>query len=148
MFKTSPVHARYGVRIHDVQLNDIWTDSGFAELRDAFETYSFLYFADQQLDDSDHLRLSALFGHREGRSIHANKPNPEVSMVSNVKAGDELFEPGERDLLQLQANPGESHCQQRRIQRCATLLPILVTDCQHVEGPPPTRPAYDRDCFG
>jgi len=104
MFKTSSIHDRYGVQVHDLQLRDISQEGDYAELRHAFETNSLLYFANQQFDDSDHLKLAALFGPREDRSIHADKPNPEVSMVSNIKADNELLKPGEKDLLQLQAN--------------------------------------------
>lgn len=69
-FKTTPINPRYGVQIHDIQLADITVDSGYAEIREAFETYSLLFFADQQIDDEAHLRLGALFGPREDRTIH------------------------------------------------------------------------------
>ena len=104
MLKTSPIHARFGLQIHDVQLADVTTDSGYAEIREAFEQHSFLYFADQDIDDEAHLRLGALFGPREDRSIHADNPNPAVSLVSNVKEDQSLLSLGDKALLQLQAN--------------------------------------------
>ena len=104
MFKTSPIHPSYGVEIHGIQLSDVTAESGYAEIRDAFESHSILYFANQQIDDEAHLRLGALFGPREDRTIHADKPNPLVSMISNVKEGQRLLSVGDEALLQLQAN--------------------------------------------
>ena len=102
--KTSSVHERYGVQVHDLQLADITASYAYAEIREAFENESFLYFANQQFDDQAHLRLGALFGPREDRTIHAEKPNPAVSSVSNIKEDQSLLGSGESALLQLQAN--------------------------------------------
>lgn len=38
MFKFSPFLTRYGIRVHDIQLNDITDESGYAEIRHAFDT--------------------------------------------------------------------------------------------------------------
>ena len=104
MFTTSPIHKRYGVQFYGVVLTEITANAGYAELRDAFETHSLLYFADQNIDDEAHLGLGALFGPREDRSIHAERPNPKVSMVSNVREDSSLLKTGEQALLQLQSN--------------------------------------------
>jgi len=104
MLRTTKIHPRYGIQVHDMQLADVTADSGYAELRDAFEQHSFLFFADQELDDEAHLRLGSLFGPREDRTINADKPNPAVSLVSNVKNDQSLLSPRDKALLQLQAN--------------------------------------------
>ncbi len=104
MLNTTPIHERYGVQVHDLQLAEITADHGYVEIRHAFETYSFLYFADQEIDDQSHLRLGALFGPREDRSLSRDSPDPEISLVSNVKPDKTTYKPGDRKLLDLQSN--------------------------------------------
>ena len=44
MLRTTRIHPRYGVQLHDIQLADVTVDSGDSEIRDAFEQHSLLYF--------------------------------------------------------------------------------------------------------
>lgn len=104
MLETSSLHARYGVQIHGVELAKVSADHGYPEIRRALEEHSLLYFAEQQLDDAAHLALAALFGPREDRTIDTENPAPAVSLVSNVKDDHSVYKPGEKKLLDLQAN--------------------------------------------
>ncbi len=47
MFKSSPIHPHFSIRVHNIRLNDIIDESGYAEIRNAFETNSLLNFACQ-----------------------------------------------------------------------------------------------------
>ncbi len=102
--KTRPVHPQFGLKIEEVDLNEVTARSGYPEIRRAFEQSSLLYFPNQELDDEAHLRIGALFGPREDRSLDPEQPLPKVSLVSNVKSGRELYQHGEKRLLDLQAN--------------------------------------------
>jgi alpha-ketoglutarate-dependent 2,4-dichlorophenoxyacetate dioxygenase len=102
--KTTAIHPHFGLKVEEVDLNQITAHSGYPEIRRAFEQSSLLFFPSQALDNEAHLRIGALFGPREDRSLNADKPLPKVSLVSNVKSGQELYQPGEKRLLDLQAN--------------------------------------------
>ncbi|MCY3768437.1 MAG: TauD/TfdA family dioxygenase [Gammaproteobacteria bacterium] len=104
MRETTPIHSRYGLRIDGVQLADITAEQGYPEIRRAFEEHSLLHFPDQSLDDAEHLRLGALFGPREDRSLRPDQPNPAISMVSNVREDGCVYRAGDRRLLDLQSN--------------------------------------------
>jgi alpha-ketoglutarate-dependent 2,4-dichlorophenoxyacetate dioxygenase len=102
--KTTALHPHFGLKIEDIDLNEITAHSGYPEIRCVFEQSSLLYFPNQKLDDKTHLRVGALFGPREDRSLNAEQPLPKVSLVSNLKSEQELYQPGEKRLLDLQAN--------------------------------------------
>ena len=104
MLDTTPLHPRYGRRVHDVQLAEITAEQGYPEIRRAFEEHSLLHFPDQLLDDAGHLRLGALFGPREDRSLRPDQPDPAVSLVSNVREDGRVYREGDRRLLDLQSN--------------------------------------------
>jgi alpha-ketoglutarate-dependent 2,4-dichlorophenoxyacetate dioxygenase len=104
MLETTPLHPRYGLQVHGLQLAEITADRGYPQIRQLFEQSSLLYFADQEIDDAAHLRLGSLFGPREDRSIDPKQPDPAVSTVSNVKSDNSLMQQGEKELFDLQAN--------------------------------------------
>ncbi len=103
-FLATPLHSKYGVEVQNIQLRNISASSGYNELRCLFEKESLLYFSDQDLDDSAHLALGALFGPREDRSLNPMDRDPAVSRVSNVKQDNTLYGKGEKRLLDLQSN--------------------------------------------
>ena len=98
------MHPLYGLRVQDVQLSEVTRKHGYLEIRHAFEEQSLLLFPKQILDDEAHLRLGALFGPREDRTIDPSNPDPEISWVTNVKNGGSLYGEGEKRLLDLQSN--------------------------------------------
>lgn len=102
--KLNPLHPRYGLRIEAVDLGEITADSGYPEIRSAFEENSILYFPNQEIDDEAHLRLAAFFGPREDRTIHAEEPLPKVSLVTNINPDGSVFGEGDSKLQNLQAN--------------------------------------------
>ena len=104
MFETTALHHRYGVQVHNFELANVTADNGYTELRKAFENHSLLYFADQNINDEQHLALGALFGPREDRTIDKSKPNPAVSNVTNVKDDGSVLASHEKRLLDLQSN--------------------------------------------
>lgn len=80
---TTPLHPRFGIEIHDVDLRAVSADSGYDEIRDAFERHSLLLFRDQKLDDEAHLAFGRLFGPIEVRS-----KTPEPATVSPLTNRD------------------------------------------------------------
>ena len=59
--KTTPLHPKFGVICHDVDLCALPQSGDFAEIRALFEAHSALLFPRQSLDDAAHLRLAELF---------------------------------------------------------------------------------------
>ena len=103
--KTKPLHPRFGLTVHDVELRDVTQTHLFPEIRQAFETHSALFFPAQQIDDADHTRLAELFGPLENREAMASGREVPfaVSPLTNeaetgVIAADDLH------LLNLQSN--------------------------------------------
>jgi alpha-ketoglutarate-dependent 2,4-dichlorophenoxyacetate dioxygenase len=100
----TPLHASFGVEIHDVDLRGVTARDGYPEIRRAFETHSLLLFRSQELDDAAHLALGALFGPIEDRSQDKNGPVPRVGFVTN-RHDDRSIAPEEDDrTLNLRAN--------------------------------------------
>ncbi len=102
--KTSPLHPRYGLRIDELDLRCVTAGSGYPGIRKAFENSSLLYFANQFISDKEHLRLGALFGPREDRSLDSNRTLPAISLVTNVKNDAQLYSEEEKHLLDLKSN--------------------------------------------
>lgn len=103
--RTTPLHPRFGLIVHDVDLRKVTKDHLYPEIRQAFETHSALLFPAQSISDADHIRLGELFGPLENREAMAAGRDTEfhVPEVSNqtqngVHAKDDLR------LLNLQAN--------------------------------------------
>ncbi len=86
---TTPLHPKFGLTVHDVDLRDVTADHLFPEIRQAFDRHSALLFPAQSISDADHTRLAELFGPLENRdAMAAGREVPfEVSAVSN-EAGD------------------------------------------------------------
>jgi alpha-ketoglutarate-dependent 2,4-dichlorophenoxyacetate dioxygenase len=99
---TTPLHPRFGVEVHDVDLCGITAERGYAEIRHAFETHSLLLFRDQRLDDAAHLAFGALFGPIEVRS--KTPEPPAISPVSNRADDGGVIPEGDRHVLHLKAN--------------------------------------------
>ena len=95
--RTTPLHGRFGVEVHGVDLREVTAESGYPEIRAAFEAYSVLLFKHQELDDAGHLACGALFGPIEVRSKVAVPPAPAVAPVTNV--GEDNAVVPEDDLL-------------------------------------------------
>ena len=102
--KFTSIHPRYGLKVEAIDLARINADFGYPEIRRAFEENSILYFPGQELDDEAHLKLAALFGPREDRTIHADKPLPKVSLVTNVQPDGDVLEHNDSKLNNLKAN--------------------------------------------
>ncbi|WP_425404011.1 TauD/TfdA dioxygenase family protein [Hwanghaeella sp.] len=79
--KTTPLHPDFGVEVHDLDLDAVTAEDGYAELRHLFDTHSLLLFRNQPLSDAQHLRLARLFGPIENRT---DDPTERLSPVSNA----------------------------------------------------------------
>ncbi len=103
--KTSPLHPRFGLVVHDVDLCTVTADHLFPDIRRAFETHSALLFPAQTMSDDDHIRLARLFGPLENREAMASgRDQPfAVSPVSN-QTKDGVTDPEDLHTLDLQAN--------------------------------------------
>ncbi|MFK7751527.1 MAG: TauD/TfdA dioxygenase family protein [Sedimentitalea sp.] len=105
MKNLTPLHPRFGVEIHDMDLSQL-TDAQFSDLRAAFERHSVLLFRNQTITDDDHIALARRFGPIEDRNADTRPKDapPVVAQVSNVRADGSLS--GEMDMhtLHLKAN--------------------------------------------
>lgn len=99
------LHPRYGAVIEDVDLRDVTENHLFAEIRQAFEQHSLLFFPAQSLDDDAHVRLADLFGPKEDREAMASGRNRAftVSAVSN-ETGKGVTDAEAMHTLHLKAN--------------------------------------------
>lgn len=103
--RTTPLHPRFGLTVHDVDLRDVTQDTLYPQIREAFETHSALLFPAQSISDDDHVRLGELFGPLENREQMAAGRDIEfqVSELSN-QTEDGLHAQDDLRLLDLQAN--------------------------------------------
>ncbi len=102
--RMTPLHPRFGVEVHAVDLRSLTPAAGYPEVRAAFEAHSVLLFRNQSLDDEAHLALGALFGPIEDRSMGKNGPKPRMDNVSNRKADDTLAPEHDMHMMNLKAN--------------------------------------------
>ena len=101
--KTTPLHDRFGIDVHDVDLRKVTATSGYPEIRQAFETHSLLLFRGQNLDDDSHLAFGELFGPIENRS-KGTIVEPRMSKVTNVRTDDTVAPEQDKQVLNLKAN--------------------------------------------
>ncbi len=95
---TRPLHTDFGVEVLGVDLRDVTADHGYPELRRLFEEHSLLLLRGQALDDDAHLRVAALFGPIEDRSMGAmsetaqrdSAPRTLVELDPAASASDRL----------------------------------------------------------
>lgn len=102
--RMTPLHSRFGVEIHDVDLAAVTARDGYPAIRQAFETHTLLLFRDQQLDDEARLALGALFGPIEDRSQGAIGSKPKMSQVSNRREDRTIAPADDEHTLNLMAN--------------------------------------------
>src|SRR5689334_3366441 len=102
--RVSPLHPRFGVEIHDVDLRRVTADNGYPAIRAVFESHSLLLFRNQQLDNAAHLALGELFGPIEDRSMGKNGPQPRMDNVTNRLADGRIAPPDDDHTLNLIAN--------------------------------------------
>jgi alpha-ketoglutarate-dependent 2,4-dichlorophenoxyacetate dioxygenase len=102
--KTTPLHPRFGVEVHGIDLRRVTAEDGYSAIRRAFETHSLLLFRDQLLDDAAHLAFGALFGPIEDRSQGKDGPDPKVRPVSNREEDGALAAAADKLTLNLMAN--------------------------------------------
>jgi alpha-ketoglutarate-dependent 2,4-dichlorophenoxyacetate dioxygenase len=102
--RTTALHPRFGVEIHDVDLSRVTATQGYPAIRRAFETHSLLLFRGQRLDDAAHLALGSLFGPIEDRAQGENGPAPRVGFVTNRHDDRSIAAEDEIRTLNLKAN--------------------------------------------
>ena len=102
--KTTPLHPRFGVEVHDLDLRSVTAEQGDPELRDLFERHSVLLFRGQQLDHESHMAFGEFWGPIEVRSKDPVMPKPEMSVMTNRRADGVVAGVNEPDTLWLRAN--------------------------------------------
>ena len=102
--RTTPLHARFGVEVHGVDMRRVTADDGYPAIRAAFEEHSLLLFRGQALDDAAHLAFGGLFGPVEVRSKAAVMPPPAMSNVSNVRDDATIVPEDDPHVMSLKAN--------------------------------------------
>ena len=102
--RLSPLHPRFGVEVHGIDLTQVTAEAGYPAIREAFEAHSLLLFRDQRLDDTAHLALGALFGPIEDRSQGKNGPKSTMDNVTNRLADGAIAAAEGLHTLNLTAN--------------------------------------------
>jgi alpha-ketoglutarate-dependent 2,4-dichlorophenoxyacetate dioxygenase len=102
--RTTPLHDRFGIEVHGVDLCQVTATSGYPEIRAAFERHSLLLFRGQALDQAAQRRVAALFGPIEDRSRGVPGPRLEDALVTNLDERGALAPEGDLRLLNHQAN--------------------------------------------
>ena len=103
--QTTPLHKQFGVEVHDLDLRQVSAETGYPDLRAAFEVYSLLLFRNQHLDDAAHLAFGRLFGPIEDRSNVRMDGKPSISYgVSNETEDGGVYDEDDLKLLGLKAN--------------------------------------------
>ncbi len=101
---TTALHDDFGVEVHETDLRTVTAKNLYPEIRDLFEQHSLLLFRGQDLDESQHRALAALFGPLEDlRDKEEGVPQPR-SMVSNVVQEGKLADENDLHLLDLRSN--------------------------------------------
>jgi alpha-ketoglutarate-dependent 2,4-dichlorophenoxyacetate dioxygenase len=100
----TPLHPRFGVEIHDIDLRRVTAADGYPAIRQAFEAHSLLLFRNQQLDEEAHLALGSLFGPIEDRSQGKNGPVPTVGYLTNRRDDGAIAPTDDHRTLNLKAN--------------------------------------------
>ena len=107
--KTTSLHPRFGLEVHDVDLREVTATSGYPEIRQAFEHHSLLLFRGQELDDEQHNDFAVLFGPLEDRpadvaggSPRDRPPLPKLTNLDEDGAG--LVKESSFKVLNLKAN--------------------------------------------
>ncbi|MEX2648857.1 MAG: TauD/TfdA family dioxygenase [Alphaproteobacteria bacterium] len=102
--RMTALHDRFGVEVHGVDLRQVTGESGYPEIRAAFEEHSLLLFRDQELDDAAHLAFGSLFGPIEVRAKGPDKPPPSMSVLSNLRDDATVAPENDLQVMRLVAN--------------------------------------------
>ncbi len=104
-WSTTPLHPRYGVEIHGLQLASL-DESSFPAFRALFEEHSALLLRAQEIDDAAHMRLARFFGPIEDRLADERKEGEafKVPEVSNIRADGSVTDAMDLHTLNLKAN--------------------------------------------
>lgn len=103
--KTTALHPEFGVQVHDVDLRNVTADHLYPAIRALFERHSLLLFAEQHLDDEEHLAFGRLFGPIEDRSNTRMDGKARISYgVSNETEDGGVYDEDDLRLLGLKAN--------------------------------------------
>ena len=102
--RMTPLHPRFGVEIHGLDLSRVTATDGYPGIRRAFEAHSLLLFRGQRLDDAAHLALGSLFGPIEDRSQGKDGPTPRVGFLTNRNDDRSITSENEIRTLNLKAN--------------------------------------------
>ena len=103
---TSPLHDRFGVIVHDLDLSDVTAETHFPAIRAAFEKHSALLFKNQTLDEDTHFNLAGLFGPIEDRQADERKPGEAMKLpeVSNITKEGGVTSEADLHTLNLKSN--------------------------------------------
>ena len=80
------LHSDFGARVTGVNLSDDLTGEIAEEIQEAIDTYSFLCFPGQDLNDDTHLALTCCLGEPEEEHVHYGKTGERIffGAVGNV----------------------------------------------------------------
>ena len=81
-----PLHQDFGARVTGVNLTDELSDEIIEEIQHAIDTYSFLCFPAQPMNDESHLALTCHLGEPEEEHVHYGKTGEKIffGTVGNV----------------------------------------------------------------
>ena len=82
----NPVHDDFGARVRGVELSGNLSEEVVSQIREAVDTYSLLYFSDQDMSDEKHLAFTRLLGEPEPEHVTFGRTGKVVyfGTVGNV----------------------------------------------------------------
>ncbi|MDX1440668.1 MAG: TauD/TfdA family dioxygenase, partial [Rubricoccaceae bacterium] len=86
------LHPLFGAEIVGLDLREPLDEQTFAQVLDAFNTYSVLLFRGQDITDEQHVAFSRRFGELEETSFAIAAPNPYIYRLANVDDDGKLLE--------------------------------------------------------
>jgi alpha-ketoglutarate-dependent 2,4-dichlorophenoxyacetate dioxygenase len=104
--RTTPLHPKFGVEVHGLDLSAVTADHLYPQIRAAFEAHSLLLLRGQDLSRDTHERLAALFGPLEDRKADERKPGekPDFADLTNVQDDGKVADAMDLRTLGLKAN--------------------------------------------
>ena len=76
-----PLSYSLGAEIAGVEIRDLLSDAGFAQIYEAFLTYCVLLFRDQRLTQAQHVAFSHRFGEVDANESAPRKDYPEYPEI-------------------------------------------------------------------
>jgi alpha-ketoglutarate-dependent 2,4-dichlorophenoxyacetate dioxygenase len=104
MLKITPLNPLFAARVEGLDLARGVDDATFATIREAFDRFSVLVFAKQDIDDAGQIAFSERFGPLELTKVGTNGAGSKLVILTNTGADGAIVPPTDRQILNNKAN--------------------------------------------